>query len=837
MLKVSCGYHIPAMAPTIRPQPQRPPAPLPGLAACLRIALAIAAWALVTVATAAPQHVRVGILAHRGDAKAVAAYQATADYLSAAVPDHRFSVVPYDLQDLETAAALGAVDFLITNPEQYVVLETRHRVTRIATLVRDVDGEGVRQFGGVIFVRADRTDIENLASVRGRTVAAVAPNAFGGFLMQARVLREADIDVEGDVRMQFLGLPQDGIVQAVLEGRAEVGFVRSDLIEHMAHEGRLVPEHLRILGRRTEPGYPFVVSTPLYPEWPFAAVERTDVELTNRVAVALLSMPEGHPAALSGGYRGWTVPLSYRAVHDLMREMRVAPYDRPTDFRLVDVVRKYDLHLLALLAAAGIASAFVAARYLRLNRALARQVRLVGERTGALEQEVQRRRAAEKQLERETHALEMTARNAPLRDILHALCLLCEDGAPGSHAVVMEATEDGQLLRLGAAPSLPTAVQDRLREIVAPGADVSAWRAAVAGACGEALSPIEVLPVGAPGEPPAGAVVLIAPPGTSVEGWHRDAIEDAATLASLALEARRAGEQVRLSASVFDNAMEGIIITDAQSRIVRVNRAFSRTTGFTAEEAIGRQPNLLRSGRHNQEFYAALWADLQAGGTWRGEIWNRRKNGEIYPQILRISSVRDEAGRPTHYIGIYADITDLKATQYKLERLANFDALTGLPNRALLMDRLRQAMAQARRRERTLAVCFLDLDGFKPINDNHGHAAGDRILAEVGKRLQSAVRAGDTVARLGGDEFVILLGDLAGEAELAPGLARILELVAEPYGHDGRGAMLSASIGVALFQREDADPETLLQQADRAMYAAKRDGCNRFQVFRAAGGR
>ncbi|MBL8492121.1 MAG: GGDEF domain-containing protein, partial [Rhodocyclaceae bacterium] len=191
-------------------------------------------------------------------------------------------------------------------------------------------------------------------------------------------------------------------------------------------------------------------------------------------------------------------------------------------------------------------------------------------------------------------------------------------------------------------------------------------------------------------------------------------------------------------------------------------------------------------------------------------------------------------GRSSHYIGIYADITDLKATQQKLERLANFDALTGLPNRTLLTDRLRQAMAQARRRRRLLAVCFLDLDAFKPINDSHGHAVGDRILAEVGRRLQGAVRAGDTVARFGGDEFVILLGDLADEAELSAGLGRVLELVAEPYPVDDLELHLSASIGVALFPSDPADPDMLLRHADQAMYEAKREGRNRYRVFRDA---
>lgn len=809
----------------------------PLLAAGVRRVAAFVAWVLVagaagmTLALAAQDQVRIGILGHRGDARAVAAYQPTADYLSAAVPGYQFSVVPYDLADLETAVALGAVDFLITNPEQYVVLEARHRVMRIATLVRQEGGRPVSQFGGAIIALAGRKDITDLPSLRGMTVAAVGPDAFGGFLMQAQAMREVGVDPAADVRMSYLGLPQDRIVQAVLEGRADAGFVRSDLLDHMIAEGRLDPGRIRILGRREDPAYPFALSTPLYPEWPFAAVERAPLALTNRVAVALLSMPEGHAAAAAGGYHAWTVPLSYRVVHDLMRGMRVAPYDRPGDFRLMDVVRKYDLHLLAALGAVGLLAAALALRYLRLNRALGRQMRLVGERTAALEQEVRLRRTAEKQLERETHALEMTARNAPLPDILLVLALMCEDEIPGTHVMVMESLEDGNVLRLGAAPSLPAGLRERMGRVEPAGGDPPSWRQAVAAACGEAWVPARLVPIASPGGGAAGAIVVLAPRGAPPDAWPPDAFQQAATLGALAMDARRNGEQLRLAASVFDSAMEGIIITDAESRIIRVNEAFTRVTGYGAAETVGRRPSLLRSGLHDRAFYAGLWAALTASGTWRGEIWNRRRNGEVYPQILHISSVRDETGRPTHYIGIYADITDLKATQRKLERLANFDPLTGLPNRTLLTDRLRQAMAQNRRRRRILAVCFLDLDGFKAINDTRGHAVGDRVLAEVGRRLQGVVRAGDTVARIGGDEFVILFGDLAGEAELASGLGRVLELVAEAYDTGAGPAELSASIGVALFPRDDTDAETLLQHADRAMYDAKREGRNRYRIF------
>ncbi|MBL8490275.1 MAG: PhnD/SsuA/transferrin family substrate-binding protein, partial [Rhodocyclaceae bacterium] len=534
------------------------------------------------------------------------------------------------------------------------VLEARHHVTRIATLVRETGGRHVRQFGGVIFTRADRADLGAIGDIRGKRVAAVGPTAFGGFLMQAQVLREAGIDVSKDASMDFLGLPQDKIVQAVLDGRADAGFVRSDLLEQMAGEGRLNLDRLRVLNPRQVPDYPFLLSTPLYPEWPIAAADRTPLELSNRVAVALLSMPPGHPAAHQGGYYAWTVPLSYRSVHDLMRAMRVAPYDRPEDFHLADVVRKYDFHLLALLAAAGMVAAAVAWRFRRMNRALGVQIGLVGERTTALESEVARRRLAERHLERETHALEMMARNAGLPDVMHVLCLLCEDGSRGGHAIIMESAEDGHVLRLAAAPSLSADCRKRLAELVPPGDGPAAWREAVAAACGDALVPRLVVPIDLQGGRHGGVLVLLMPADAALADGADDAVRDAATLAGLALDGRRAAEQVRLSASVFDNALEGIVITDADSRIVQVNQAFVRATGFAPEEVIGRRPSLLRSGRHDRPFYAAMWDALVRDGSWRGEIWNKRRNGEIYPQILQISAIRDDQGRTSHYIGIYA---------------------------------------------------------------------------------------------------------------------------------------------------------------------------------------
>lgn len=297
-------------------------------------------------------------------------------------------------------------------------------------------------------------------------------------------------------------------------------------------------------------------------------------------------------------------------------------------------------------------------------------------------------------------------------------------------------------------------------------------------------------------------------------------------------ERKRAEERLRFTASVFEHAHEGIMITDANAKIIDVNRTFTEITGYGRDEVLGRSPNLLRSGYHSQAFYSEMWAALYTEGYWRGEVWNRRKNGEVYPELLTISGVCPPEGRVSHYVAVFSDITVLKEHQQKLERMAHYDALTQLPNRVLLADRLMLALTQARRTSKLLAVCYLDLDGFKPVNDTFGHEAGDALLVEVASRLKQVLRNGDTVARLGGDEFVLLLSGLDDIGKCQQALDRVLHTIAQPYqlGKE-RLANLSASVGVTLYPVDGADADTLLRHADQAMYLAKQAGRHRYHLF------
>jgi diguanylate cyclase (GGDEF)-like protein/PAS domain S-box-containing protein len=286
-----------------------------------------------------------------------------------------------------------------------------------------------------------------------------------------------------------------------------------------------------------------------------------------------------------------------------------------------------------------------------------------------------------------------------------------------------------------------------------------------------------------------------------------------------------------LATSVYENAREGIMVTDDAGRIVSVNRAFSEITGFTGKEALGCNPNILKSGRHDNAFYREMWATLITTGTWRGEVWNRRKNGEIFPELAHIGCVRDDSGALSHYMAIFSDISDIKSAQHKLETMATTDPLTGLPNRVLLADRLVHALALSNRRQSCLAVAVVDLDGFKQINDTHGHHVGDRMLIEIAQRFKDSQRATDTTARLGGDEFVLLLADIDDHACAGEILERVIETIGEPFEIEGKVVCVGASIGVTVYPDDNADADTLMRHADQAMYEAKRQGRGRIHFF------
>lgn len=446
--------------------------------------------------------------------------------------------------------------------------------------------------------------------------------------------------------------------------------------------------------------------------------------------------------------------------------------------------------------------------------------------------------------------LERLTSDLPLGQVLEDFVARIEEAMPNVLCSILLLDDEGQHLRLGAAPHLPDFYNTAIDGLqIGP----------QAGSCGTAAFTGQRVIVEDIASHPywadyktlvqqVGLASCWSEPVRSGRGqvlgtfaiYHRapatpqpheiEIIEMAAHLTAIAIERKQGEMQLQLVAKVFEQGSEAIIITDSQGRMLRVNQAFSRITGYSEAEALGRNPSMLSSGRHDRDFYQAMWAAIQTHGTWEGEIWNRHKDGHVYPEWLSINLLRDRSGAATNYVAIATDISKRKEDEENIRRLADFDPLTGLPNRRLLQDRVETALSHAQRHDEPLALMFLDLDRFKNINDSLGHHIGDEVLTQVAQSLRLLLREEDTVCRLGGDEFVLLCpgADASGAAHAA---ARVLALVSQPHQVEALELAITCSIGIAMYPSDGDSFETLLMRADAAMYRAKQTGRNGFCFF------
>ena len=328
------------------------------------------------------------------------------------------------------------------------------------------------------------------------------------------------------------------------------------------------------------------------------------------------------------------------------------------------------------------------------------------------------------------------------------------------------------------------------------------------------------------------------PGGNRLFRWHLTLIRDfagqpvsIAMLGSDITQWRQLGDHLRLNAQMFDSSHEAMVITDHNNNILSVNDAFTTLTGYAREDAVGRNPRILQSGHHDRTFYKTMWRSIVELGYWRGDVWDRRKDGSCYPKYLAITAIRDESGELRNFFAIFYDITERKNLEDKLDHLAHYDGLTGLPNRMLLQDRLEQAIAGADRLDQKFALLFIDLDGFKTINDEAGHAVGDEVLKIVGQRLLAVIRGMDTAARLGGDEFVVILTDIGNADNAARVAQKVIDLLSQPCLVGDLSLPLSASIGVSLYPSGEYGADELLRSADEAMYQAKRSGKRQVRFY------
>ena len=449
--------------------------------------------------------------------------------------------------------------------------------------------------------------------------------------------------------------------------------------------------------------------------------------------------------------------------------------------------------------------------------------------------------------------LEQLVQNVPLDTIFMSIISMIEDTSRGALCSILLLDNEKKHLHMGAAPNLPDFYNEAI-EGIAIGNGV--------GSCGTAaflkerviVEDINTHPYWAPytelaqqaglascwsepilhgdGEVFGTFAIYHSTPSTP-NPQDLEIINFAARLAMLAIEKTRTDTRLNLLSNVFEEAEEGIMVTDAHARIVDINPKFCEITGYAREEALHQNPNMLDSGKQDKSFYKELWRDLQQNGSWRGEIWNRRKDGELYIEQLTISDISNAAGEITHYVGIFSDITQLKTQQQALEMMAYHDVLTQLPNRVLLTDRFQQATARCNRTGSLLAVCFLDLDNFKQVNDHYGHNVGDQLLVQVSERILFCIRDEDTASRLGGDEFAILIGDIHSTEDCREALNRIHTAISEPFFIDGHELHITASSGITIYPHDQVDIDTLLRHADQAMYRVKLGGKNNFDMFNA----
>ncbi len=316
--------------------------------------------------------------------------------------------------------------------------------------------------------------------------------------------------------------------------------------------------------------------------------------------------------------------------------------------------------------------------------------------------------------------------------------------------------------------------------------------------------------------------------------FHKRILETAAYAAAITIKNWRREQRLLQWSTVFDDANEGMYITGSDGSILDVNKAFTRITGYNLEEVHGNNPKMMSSERHDETFYKTMWGSINTTGKWQGEIWNRRKDGEIYPQWLSVSRIGNRQGQAYNYVAVFSDISLLKESEHKLFYLAHHDALTGLPNRLLMNARLEHVLGQAKRNPTCIAVMFIDLDRFKYVNDTYGHAQGDRVLINVAKRLRSLLREQDTIARIGGDEFVVILEGLAQSEDAANLAQKFIDALEQPFQLADNEVFVTPSIGITIFPEDGRTSEILLKNADIAMYRAKEQGRHGFSFYKSS---
>ncbi|WFE69618.1 EAL domain-containing protein [Thiomicrospira sp. R3] len=617
----------------------------------------------------------IGLLAFEPKEIAQARWQPLENRINAHLNNLQVQIILLDYQELNQAVTQREIDFVFTNSGHFIQLSQSSGLSSpLVSMIKYDKGLALRGFGGVVMVKSDRTDILDLQDLKGLRIATPSKASFGGYMVQAYELMKLGIRMPQQVQLIETDMPHDRAVMAVLNNQADVAFIRTGLLESMIERGLIRAEEIRVLNPQKLSSFPFYLSTRLYPEWPLAAMNHVDEQQAGQLAGALLALPYAGPAMQQAGVYGFSIPAEYEPVRELMRTLKLPPYD--------------------------------------------------------IDQEI------------------------TLDDIWHA------------HKLTIQLT----------------------------------------------LSAI---------------LIILTLSGLLVVIYLR--------LKSSFIELKQKERDLQLAAVAFET-QEAILITDQNENIISVNKAFTDITGYSPNEVLGKTPRILSSNRHNKHFFQTLWDEIKITGGWSGEVWNKRKNGEIFPEYQTITAIKNEKNQVTHYLSTFSDITQRKLNEEQIHQLAFYDPLTDLANRRLLEDHIKQALASSARNLHYCALLFIDLDHFKNLNDSLGHKIGDELLKQVALRLLECVREGDTVARPGGDEFIILLENLSRDKTIA---ARECQKIGEklllafnqPFSLSDGNFSMTASIGINLFIDHYETVDELMKRSDLAMYKAKEEGRNTLRFF------
>jgi len=761
-----------------------------------------------TIASADPsKSLTLGVFAYRPEAIMLKRYQPLVDYLNSRLQHTRIKLRILQLNEIGTALADKQLDFIFTNPRHYIILRQQYQLNgAIATLIKQSDsGLATNKLGGVIFTRSSTDSINQLSDLEGRSIAIPGTKYLGGYQTQAYELLQAGIKLPDDAQLIIAG-QHDKVVHSVLSGKADAGFVRTEILENMSSNGDFTLSEVKILNPQKLKHFPFISSTRLYPEWPVVALPHVELKTVSHIASALLAIKDDDPALKKTSIAGFAPPSDYLLVEEIARELRLPPYDKTPDFTLLDIWTRHKKNLFVLIFFLGIISLLLL-RLLYRNRIIINQQQQLKEQTMHTRQIIDATQVGTWEWNVQTGETIFNERWAEM------LGYTLQELSPVSIKTWENLTHPDDLIiakqQLQAhfdGKSSFYAVDFRMKH------KTGQW--------------LWINDRGKTSKWTQGGKPLW------MSGTHTDINERV-----------EKEQQLRLAATVFSNSQEGILISDKNNCIVDINPACLMLSGYLREEIIGKTPALFNSGIQTKEFYQQMWQSITTDGHWHGDIWNRKKTGEVYSERLSIDAVYDNNDRLQNYVAIFFDISYLKKHEAELEQIAYNDPLTGLPNRLLLRDRMQQTIAKTKRNETLLAVCFLDIDGFKPVNDRFGHKVGDIILIEIAQRLQQVIRTEDTVARIGGDEFVVLIQDLNNISELKQILDRTLESISSRYTISKDASSnyslphiesISASIGVTLFPLDESEADRLLRHADQAMYIAKQQGKNCYSFFDAS---